>query len=136
MHPTLEKSLLVPSRFSDERGRVDVAGLAEEIGLDQATLVKTLGTSRQTLANQFGKAGRFTALRNREQREFWIKLDRMLTLLQALTDGERSREEIRRWFRSPNRALAMERPIDLVQRRELERLIQLLMDVLNAGQGG
>ena len=82
-----------------------------------------------------GKAGRFTALRNREQREFWTKLDRVLTLLQALTDGERSQEEIRRWFRSPNRALAMERPIDLVQRREFERLIQLLMDVLNAGQG-
>ena len=136
MHSVLEHTMVRPSRFTDEGGRVDIPGLAQEVGLDQATLAATLGSSRQSISHHFRTTGRFRASRNKERRKFWLKLDHVLTLLQALTDRDQPREEIRRWFWSPNRALDLARPIDLVKRRELDRLIRMLMDVLNASHGG
>src|SRR5215470_19863367 len=112
MNRVLEQTMARPSRFTDERGRIDIPGLAKEVGLDQATVVETLGTSRQSISHHFRTTGQCRAVRGTEQREFWLKLDRVITLLRALTDRSQSREEIRRWFWSPNRALGMERPID------------------------
>jgi predicted transcriptional regulator len=135
MNPMLEQELLPASDYRNDKGGIDVKGLCEAIDLDQATLAKVLDTSRQSVSQYF-KSGRHVRIRDDEQREFLEKLDRVFTLLRALTDPSKSREEIQTWFRSPNRALGMERPIDLVLRRDLDPLIRKLMDVLNASHGG
>jgi hypothetical protein len=69
-------------------------------------------------------------------REFWVKLDHVFTLLLALTDEKREPPEIRKWLHTRNKALRMERPVDLVYKGELDSLIKVLMDVLNASHGG
>ena len=135
MHPALERELLPASDFRDEKGGVDVKGLCELMDLDGAALSKVLDASRQSVSQYFKKRGH-VQLRDEKQRMFLAKLDHVCTLLKALTDPTRTKKEIRAWFRSPNRALRMERPIDLVMRRDLDPLVRVLMDVLNAAHGG
>lgn len=63
-------------------------------------------------------------------------MDYVFTLLLALTDKKRGPDEIRKWLHTRNKALRMERPVDLVYKGELDSLINALMDVLNASHGG
>ena len=135
MHPALERELLPASDFRDEKGGVDVRGLFELMDLDGAALSKVLDASRQSVSQYLRKRGH-VQLRDEKQRMFLVKLDHVCTLLKALTDPTRTKKEIRAWFRSPNRALRMERPIDLVMRRNLDPLVRVLTDVLNAAHGG
>ncbi len=135
MNPMLEQQLLPPSEFRDARGAFDVKGLSRALDLDGAALAKALGASRQSVS-KYLSAGRHVQLRDDEQRQFLGKLDRMLTLLRALTDPAKSAEEIRAWLQSPNKALGTERPIDLIQRGQIDPIIRKLMDVLTAAQGG
>jgi len=136
MHRALERTIMPASPFVDPDGSVDVKGFCDELEIDQATLARALGVSRQSVSQQLKRGRRFVKPRSKKARRFWHKLDRMYTLLLALTDADNPGEEIRQWFRSPNRALGMDRPVDLFRRGELDQLIKMLDDVLEAAHGG
>ncbi len=136
MDPILQNTMLPSSKFVDASGGVDVRGFCEAIELDQSAVAKVLEIPRQTVSVQFRSERRFVRLRDERAREFWHKLDRVYSLLLAVTDEDRSQEEIRAWLKAPNKGLRMERPIDLILRREVDPLIKKLTDVVMAAHGG
>jgi DNA-binding XRE family transcriptional regulator len=136
MNRVLEETMIAPSRFSDATGAVKIKELCKELDLDQSMLVKALGTSRQTVSHYLQGPSRFIKPNDPKVREFWVKLDHVFTLLLALTDEKKEPHEIRKWLHTRNKALRMERPVDLVYKGELDTLIKVLMDVLNASHGG
>lgn len=136
MNPALKETMLPASGLSTATGAVNIKALSRELGLEPRMLTKALGASRQTIHHYFDGPARLISTRDAKQREFWKKLDHVFTLLLSLTDKRDRPRAIREWLHSPNRALDMKRPIDLVYSGELDTLIKKLMDVLNAAQGG
>ena len=136
MNPMLSETMLPPSPFYGQDQGVNIKAFAEALNLDQATVVAASGLSRQLVSQQFNAKKEFIKLRSVKARTFWIKLNQIYQLLLALTDKRNTDKEIRAWFTAPNRALAMERPIDLVRRGELDKIITKLMDILTAAHGG
>lgn len=136
MNPMLSNTMLPPSPFFAQDQAINVRDFAKALNLDQATVVAASGLSRQLVSQQFNARKKFVKLRNKKAFTFWLKLNQIYQLLLALTDNSNSDEEIRTWFNAPNRALGMERPIDLVSRGELDIIIKKLMDILTAAHGG
>lgn len=134
MHSRLHDTILAPSRFANTAGGIDIKGLCQIFGIDQATLSRATGASRQTVSNYFGER-RFIHLRNEEQREFFGQLERLYSMLSVLTDAERRRAEIREWFHSPNKSLRMRRPVDVVEEGRIDLLVRKVRDILEAAQG-
>lgn len=136
MNPMLSNTMLPPSPFYGQDQGVNVKAFAEALNLDQATVVAASGMSRQQVSQQFNAQKKFIKPRSLKARTFWIKLNQIYQLLLALTDNRNTDEEIRTWFNAPNRALGMERPIDLVRRGEMDKIITKLMDIITAAHGG
>lgn len=136
MNPALKETMLPASGLSDATGAVNIKALSRELDLEPPMLMKALGASRQTIHHYFDGPARLIRTRDPKQREFWMKLDYVFTLLLALTDKRDRPRAIREWLHSPNKALEMRRPVDLVYSGDLDTLIKKLMDVLNAAQGG
>ena len=136
MNPALEGTMLERSPFVDAKGGVDVKGLHSLLEFDQATMAKTLGVSRQAVSQQLQKKARFVRPRTESTRKFLHELNQVIALLRALTDPATSEAEMRRWLHSPNRALGLKRPVDLIKQRKLGPLREALMDALTAAHGG
>jgi|NGEPerStandDraft_6_1074524.scaffolds.fasta_scaffold56021_2 uncharacterized protein (DUF2384 family) len=136
MNRLLEETMLPASGLSDATGAVNIKTLSQKLDLEPAMLVETLGTNRQTVHHYMSGPARKIRTRDPRQREFWVKLDQVFTLLLALTDKHDKPASIRKWLNSPNRAMEMKKPIDLIYKGQLDTLIKKLMDVLTAAQGG
>ncbi len=136
MKAALKETMLHSSPFINLDGGMNIKGFAKVLNIDQATVVSASGTSRQIVSQHFNAKKKFIRVRNKKIYEFWKKLDQIYTLLLGLTDSESSSSEIREWLNSPNKALDMERPIDLVRRNEHDIIIKKLMDIVNAAHGG
>ena len=135
MNPVLEGTILESSPFVDAKGAVDVKGLSSLLQFDQATMAKTLGVSRQAVSQQLAKKEKFVRPRSQSTQRFLFELNQVLALLRALTDPATSTAEMRRWLHSPNKALGLKRPVDLIKQRKLAPLKEALMDALTAAQG-
>jgi uncharacterized protein (DUF2384 family) len=136
MEPALENMMLPRSPFRGPKGGVDINGLCSLLQFDQATLARTLGVSRQAVSQQLRRKAQYVQPRSEAVRVFWDELNQVVALLYALTDGTNNEDEIRLWLYSPNKALNLERPIDLIKRRKLEPLREALMDAFTAAHGG
>ncbi len=136
MKAALKETMMPSSPFINADGGMNIKGFAKALNIDQATVVSASGTSRQIVSQHFNARKKFIKIRNKKLYEFWKKLDQIYTLLLGLTDSESSISEIQEWFNSPNKALDMERPIDLVRRNEHDIIITKLMDIINAAHGG
>ena len=136
MNPILENTMLPPSPFFASDGGINVKDLAEIIKLDQKTVVSASGVSRQVASQQFNTKKKFIKIRSKKANEFWVKLNQIYSLLMALIDDENPSTKIREWFNSPNIALSMERPIDLVRKGDLDTIIKKLMDIFTSAHGG
>jgi uncharacterized protein (DUF2384 family) len=136
MKSALQNTMLPHSPYIASDGGINIKGIAKALNMDQSTVVSATGASRQVVSQHFNTRKRSIKLRDKNSIEFWVKLNQMYTLLLGLTDSENSKAEIRTWFNSPNLALDMERPIDLVRQRKLDHIIKKLMDILNAAHGG
>jgi len=136
MKAALKKTMLRQSPFIASDGGINIKDLAKALNIDQATVASASGSSRQIVSQHFKAKNKFIKIRNKNAHDFWAKLNQIYTLLLGLTDSERSSSEIKEWFNSPNQALNMERPIDLIRRNEHDILIKKLMDIINAAHGG
>ena len=136
MEAVLLDNMVPPSPYRGSKGGVDIQGLFELLAVDQSTLAKALGVSRQAVSQQLASKQRFVRPKSADVRKFWDDLNDVVALLLALTDGNNKEEEVRLWLRSPNKALGLDRPIDLVIARNLEPLKTALMDAFIAAHGG
>jgi hypothetical protein len=136
MKSVLKDTMLPNSPYIALDGGINIKGIAKVLKLDQSIVVSATGASRQVVSQHFNTSKRSIKLRDKKSYEFWVKMNQMYTLLLALTEGENSKSDIREWFNSPNIALDMERPIDLVRRGKLDIIIKKLMDIINAAHGG
>ncbi len=136
MELALQDAMLAASPYVGPKGGVDIKGLSALLQLDQSTLARTLGVSRQAVSQQLRAGKRYVQPRSQVARKFWYELNQVISLLVALTDESNSDEEIQSWLNAPNRALNLERPIDLIKRRELAPLREALMDAFTAAHGG
>ncbi len=136
MEPALRDNMLPRSPYRGAKGGVDINGLCSLLEVDQTTLARTLGVSRQAVSQQLKSKQKFLRPRSPDVRKFWDELNEVVALLLALTDGSNTEEEIRLWLRSPNKALGLKRPIDLVMARDLAPLKTALMDAFTAAHGG
>ena len=136
MKAALKETMLPHSPYINSEGGINIKAFAKVLNIDQATVVSASGTSRQVVSQHFKTKKKFIKVRNNQAYEFWKKLNQIYTLLLGLTDSESSTSEIQEWFNSPNMALDMERPIDLVRRNEHDVIIRKLIDIINAAHGG
>lgn len=136
MDPALENTMLPRSPFRGPNGGVDISGLCSLLQFDQATLARALGVSRQAVSQQLRRKEQFVQPRSKAARQFWDELNQVVALLYALTDDSNNEEEIRLWLSSPNKALGLKRPVDLIKERELAPLREALMDAFTAAHGG
>lgn len=136
MKAALKKTMSRKSPFIASDGGINIKDLAKALNIDQATVASASGASRQIVSQHFNAKNKFVKIRNKKAHEFWTKSNQIYTLLLGLTDGEHSHSEIKEWLNSPNQALDMERPIDLVRRNKHDILIKKLMDIINAAHGG
>ena len=136
MDSALQNTMVAASPYLGPKGGVDIKGLCSLLQIDQSTLARALGVSRQAVSQQLRKKKRFVQPRNETTRSFWYELNQIVTLLLALTDSENSAEEIRLWLNAPNKAIDLERPIDLIKKRQLAPLKEALMDAFTAAHGG
>ena len=136
MEPALQNKMLPRSPYRGPQGGADLSGLCTLLEFDQSTLAKTLGVSRQAVSQQLKSKRHFVRPKTLAAREFLDELNDVVALLLALTDGSNSDEEIRLWLRSPNKALGLKAPIDLVKARNLAPLKRALMDAITAAHGG
>lgn len=136
MDPALLDEMLPRSPFRGPQGGVDINGLCSLLQFDQSALARTLGISRQAVSQQLRSKRKFIRPRSKDTQKFWDDLNEVIALLLALTDASNSEEEIRLWLASPNKALDLKRPIDLIKERKLAPLREVLMDALTAAHGG
>jgi len=140
METVLRDKMVPPSPYRGSKGGVDINGLYGLLDVDQTTLAKALGVSRQAVSQQLGNKQRnkqrFVRPKSPDVRKFWNDLNEVVALLLALIDGNNKEEEIRLWLHSPNKALGLKRPIDLVIARNLTPLKKALMDAFTAAHGG
>ncbi len=124
------------SGYKRPGGEINVKGLCTTLRVETAALPRAIGISRQTVSNYFKPNASYLKLRHQATREFFFKLNHVYVLIKALMDEDTPDERIVEWFHSPNRALEMKSPKDLVYENKLDVLIKKLMDVLTAAQGG
>ncbi len=136
MKAALKETMLPRSPYINSEGGINIKAFAKVLNIDQATVVSASGISRQVVSQHFTNKKKFVKVRNKQAYEFWKKLNQIYALLLGLTDSESSTSEIQEWFNSPNMALDMERPIDLVRRNKHDIIIKKLMDIINAAHGG
>jgi len=131
---TLDSGMFPTSPYYTRRG-FDVKGLAGALDMDQKTLARISRAKRQTVSTWFKK--QFVQPRSENDSEVLKKLNRILSLLTALTSGEEDPESlIQEWFYAPNAAFNGEYPIEMLKQQKFDVVINRLMDALLGAQGG
>ncbi len=136
MQATLMTTGMVASPFKNSDGEINVKGLCKAIQIERARLPGIVGLTKQAIAHYFEQGVDFVRLRNQESLDFFQKLNKVYILVRAIQGKKISEEKIRAWFHAPNRALEMKSPVELVYERNLDALIEKLMDVITAAHGG
>ncbi|HEY5974412.1 MAG TPA: antitoxin Xre/MbcA/ParS toxin-binding domain-containing protein [Geobacteraceae bacterium] len=83
---------------------------ADQLDLSQASLSHVLGVSASTVSRLY--AGVYQLAPEKKEWEFAVLLVRLFRSLDAIVGG--IREDARRWLNSQNRALADQKPVDLI----------------------
>ena len=125
----------VQSPFISSSGEINVQALCKGLDIDRAMLPGAIGVKRQTIAAYFDQEDLFIKLRKAETREFFTKLNMVYVLVQSVMGKKAKKKDIMKWFHSPNKALKMKSPWDLVLEKQVDLLIKKLMDVATAAQG-
>lgn len=99
------------------------------------SLANALGVSRQAVSQQLNRKSKYVRPRNEQTRRYWHDLNHIIVLLYALIEKP-SDDDLRRWLHAPNRALRLQRPIDLIAKGELHPLKQVLTDAFMRAHGG
>lgn len=124
----------IPQPFVDPRKGVNIPALCEALQLDRAQLPKASGASKQSIAYHF-KEHRCVRLRKDELGGFIRKLILFHALVTAVIGKDAPRKDVIKWVHSPNKALGLKSPADLIYEKRLDGLIEKLKDILFAAQG-
>ena len=121
--------------FNRPNGEINIKGLCHTLGVDKAKLPQVIGTNRQTVSYYFSKEVNFIKLRAAKIQTFFYNLNLVYELIRATMDKDVTKKQIVGWFVTPNRALEMKSPIELIYTKKIDVLIRKLKDVLYASHG-